>query len=477
MRTAIHLICLAALLAPGSARGTEPAAPLALVPCEVPGAPAARCASLPVPEDRGEPGGRRIELNLVVLPAREPGAAGDPVVFLHGGPGGAATDLAPLLWGSPWRDRHDIVLVDQRGTGRSAPQDCDAGSLAGMLEELTTFDVKNAARCRRRLEADPAMYTTVAAVEDLEAVRAALGGPRFHLIGGSYGTRVALEYLRRHPEAIRTATLQGVAPPSLSIPETFATDSMRALEHVLDDCAAERRCGEAYPRLRERLDGVVRRLEERPDSARARVDGKTIHVEVTRELFAASLHYALYRAATAARIPYWIDRADRGRYDDLVESTARFVAALAPQLSMGLFLSVTCAEDVPFYDPERVAAASRHTLLRGTFAVTLAGTCRSWPVPPAPAAFKEPVRSPVPVLLISGEADPVTPPRLAEEAARHLEHSVHLVLPEMGHSDLAPGCVTDLIEQFLRTATLEGLPVGCVSSLHRPPFQLPDGRR
>ena len=474
MRSVILFILSFLLGSPGCMAADQGAAPatLKLKACRVPGAGSARCATYRVPEDRGTEGGRTLDLNIVVLPAREERHAPDPILFFHGGPGAGATSLAPLFERSRWRDRRDIVLIDQRGTGESGPLDCPLESLDDLLDELASFGVPRVKDCRERLDANLSLYTTSIAVEDLEEIRGALGAPQVNLIGGSYGTRVALVYMRRYPKSVRTATLRGVAPPTFSLPSTFDADSMRALEGVLADCAADARCRAAFPDLRAELDRVVERLEREPGATRIRADGKMTTVTVTRELFVASLHYSLYVSDTAARIPLWIHEAHRGDFEGLVESALRFASAISPQMSLGAFLSVVCAEDVPFYDPAEVAAGARGTLLRGRFSVTLSEICDLWPVEPVSAAFKEPVRSEVPTLLISGDADPVTPPRVAEEAAQHLKHSLHLVLPETGHLELTPGCVVGLVDRFIESGTVEGLDRSCVDSIRRPRFEL-----
>ncbi len=447
---------------------------LDLESCRPSGAGKALCGTLSVPENRDAPGGRTIDLNVVVLPASDGEPAPDPIVFLHGGPGAAATAAAPMFARSDLRKRRDVLLVDQRGTGKSNPFECDDESdLQSILHGLA-FEGFDATECRESLNGDPRFYTTSVAVDDLEAVRRAYGAEQVNLIGGSYGTRVALDYMRRHPGSVRTAFLRGVAPPPYSLPSAFDHDSLRALNLVLDDCAADRGCNAAFPRLRAELDETVARLDGEPGKARVRdpFEGGTVTVPVSRDLFVASLHYALYLTHTATRVPAMIHRAHRGDFDDLIGSGIDLSIALAPQMSTGAFLSVACAEDLAFLDPDEIVSGARGTLLRGRFAVNLARACAQWNVPAVPDAFKKPVRSDAPVLMVSGNADPVTPPRWAEQAMEHLPNARHVVLPEAGHGELTPGCVADLVERLFETGSTADLDVACAARVRRPRFVL-----
>lgn len=427
-----------------------------------------------MPEDRDAKGSRSIDLNVVVLPARAKAKAADPIFFLHGGPGAAATALAPLFARSDLRERRDIVLVDQRGTGGSNPLDCPVEDVQTLLHTLAHFDLPDTAGCRHRLQADLQHYTTSQAADDLDSVRQALGAERINLIGGSYGTRLALEYVRRHGDHVRTATLRGVAPPSYVLPASFDGYSMSALRGVLEDCRESSACRQAFPEVARELDAVLARLEVK--SAQARIpdpfgSGKVV-IAVDRPLFVAALHYALYTSVTAARVPAFIHAAHEGEFDDLLGTTVRFAIAVSSQLSFGAFFSVVCAEDAPFYDAEAVVRSAQDTLLRGNLSATMTHACEEWNVPAVPEELKQPVRSDVAVLMISGEHDPVTPPEIAAEAARHLPNAVHLVLPETGHSNLTPGCTGRILEEFIEKGSMTGVDTECVARIRRPSFDL-----
>ena len=143
-----------------------------------------------------------------------------------------------------------------------------------------------------------------------------------------------------------------------------------------------------------------------------------------------------------------------------------------PQLCLGMFLSVVCAEDAPFYDEETIARESAGTPLGGTMSRSILEACKHWPRGRIPDDFKQPVRSRVPVLMISGESDPVTPPHLSTALEETLSRSLHLVLPDTAHSALAPGCVADLIDRFVETGKTEKLETACVRDLRRPSFSI-----
>ncbi len=435
------------------------------------------CGTVTVFEDRAAGTGRTIDLNVFVLPARNSRKKlPDPIFFLHGGPGGAATDAAPLFDGSPLRERRDIVLVDQRGTGESNPLECPIGDLDDAIRELGSFAFADVEGCRDRLQksADLALYTTPIAMDDLDDVRRAFGADKINLIGGSYGTRAALVYMRRHGEHVRSAILRGVYPPARNLPTNFARDSQAALFDVLDDCAANGKCDAAYPDLRGQFDRVLKKLERQPTSATVTspISGTEKRIPIDRDTFVAMLHYLLYIPSSASQIPSFIAAADDGDFEPALRSVSQFVAALAGQLSMGMFMSVVCAEDVPFYADDEIVLTSTNTLLGETMSRSIHDACRHWPQGKVPEGYKDAVRSPVPTLLISGEVDPVTPPHMAAKVAETLPNSLHVIAPNGSHAPMYPGCTAELVESFLDSASVKGLDPSCALRYDRPAFRI-----
>jgi pimeloyl-ACP methyl ester carboxylesterase len=446
--------------------------PLDLRPCTAIGGADALCGQLAVPEDPSDPDGRMIDLAITVLPATGPDSlqALDPVFALHGGPGAAARYLAPVFANHPVRARRDIVLVDQRGTGGSNPMRCISGDAGTWLGSVLRFEFDPAA-CEN-FEADPRLYTTPVAMDDLDAVRAALGAERITLWGGSYGTRAALVYLRRHPERVRAAVLDGVAPLSLLVPAEFGRTSAAAFDLLAEDCAADAVCGGSRP-IRDLLDETRARLTEAPAEVEVAYPGRREPVTISfgpTEL-GASILYALYNPVTAAAVPAALRAAHAGDYAPAAALGAAFAAGVAPSFSVGMTLSVLCAEDVPFDSSDEPRGADRTGFLGPDFAARLHETCAEWPAGTVAEGYRDPVTSDVPVLLLSGEADPVTPPEFAEAAAATLSNHRHVVFPDQGHGQTATPCGARLVTAFVEAGSVAGLDASCVTNSARPSFR------
>lgn len=471
-----------ALALAGCAQGPGDRRTLALADCRLPRLPvAAQCGTLEVPENRAQPGGRRIGLFVAVLPANTLSPEPDPLVILAGGPGQAASHLGPFAARLvEIRRTRDIVLVDQRGTGRSAPLACAAFKPDDDLAQALDADPLPRARaCVAELAAkgvDAAQYTTTNWIGDLEAVRAALGYDRVNLWGGSYGTRVAQEYLRRHPERIRSVVLDGVAPPRMTISLDVWPTRERALERVLAACAASAPCAKAHPDPAAALAAVERALGQgRELELTDPRTGTAERARLTFPAFLAGLQPLVYSPELAALLPEILARAGEGDFGPLFAATALAVGDLAEQMNAALHYSVTCAEDAP-----RVSLAARELatqrlrsreLVRSVLAV-----CDVWPRGTAPADFSAPVASDKPVLLLSGGGDPVTPPEYADEVAKTLTNSRHVAAPGFGHIVSPYACTPRLIAAFVDRAGFDRLPAACVEFLSRtrPPAPWPD---
>lgn len=472
--TVVTTIVSAALLAGCGGPGADAVRTLALAECRLPRlAAGALCGELEVPENRDLPAGRAIKLSIAVLPANTLSPRPDPLFILAGGPGQAASALGPFaaaLVGV--RKERDIVLVDQRGSGRSSPLDCAAFRPDRRPEAAIELDpVPKATACAAELAArgvDAAQYTTAAFVADLDAVRAALGYQRINLWGGSYGTRAALEYLRAHGDRVRSVVLDGVAPPSMRISLDVWVTRDAALSAIVAACRDAPACRAAHPDLAATLDGIRTALG--PDGSDVPVaDPATGEIRPLRLSFAhvvATLHSLTYAPELRALVPEVIARAAAGDFAPLFGASSLITADLAEQMSTALHYSVTCAEDVP-----RVTADELATALAGNRAPALPryvlAVCAVWPQGRAPADMTTPVASERAVLLLSGALDPVTPPANAEEVRTTLPNSRHVVAAGHGHIVSPHGCGPRLIAAFIDRAGFDTLPASCIEHFER----------
>jgi len=489
-RIAATIVAAVAPQAPALAaqpNGARPAGPprLALAPCELPNVEAsanAQCGELTVFENRSTQRGRTIDLRVVVLPATGQDRAPDPVFFIAGGPGASIVDDAAWLARHPsgLRERRDFVLVDQRGTGGSAAINCPfygpPDSLQSFLGDFMPADAVRRCRAMYSAERDFTQYTTTIAAADLADVRAALGAERINLSGGSYGTRAAQEYIRRYPHRVRAATLFGVVPPSEHMPQHFARDAQRALDAVIAECAADAACRAAFPRLASEVKAVFDRLRVAP--VRVTVEhprtGRPTTIALGYDMVAETLRYMLYQSTGAALVPAAMHRAASGDFTWLARRALRERGATTGNgMFDGLYLAITCMEDVPFTDATREATEAKGTFL-GEYRMQQQRTaCDLWGRATVSREFHTPVRTNVPVLLVTGANDPVTPPRYAAEVARSMPNSLTVVVPFGGHS-LAGldgvACIHRLHRDVIERGSVAGLDTNCVAQVRRRGF-------
>lgn len=427
----------------------------------------ARCGTLSVPLDPAAPDGETIEIFVARVAALSAEPRPDPLLLIQGGPGESTVDFylqARTAFEQARRDR-DIVLVDQRGTGRSAEGfDCEAPDDLS----LDTADSDILARvidaCIEELQHDPRFYTTSVAVRDLDAVRAALGIETWNVYGVSYGTRVAQQYLRRYPERVRSVVLDGVVPPPLALGPDVAREAQRALEQIFARCAADAACGSRFAALPQLFTEVLARLD-------AGAADETDPPPLTALELRALVRFMSYNAATVALLPVLISEAHAGNYAPLAGQARTLLRKLPESLSFPMSNSVLCTEDVPYADGATGDLAA--TYLGTSTMDALKQICARWPVGSMDASFKTPVVSDKPVLLLSGEYDPITPPAYAERVkAEGLRNSAHLVGRGQGHGLVGVGCVPRLLRSFLEDPQPANLDAGCLALEPPTPFFL-----
>ncbi|MCG3188410.1 MAG: Carboxylesterase A [Burkholderiaceae bacterium] len=455
-----------------------------LTPCRLEGVEhGALCGSVRRPLDPAQPDGPTIDVHFALLPALAQHKLPDAVFFFAGGPGQSAIDLAGPVAGQLGRlnNRRDLVFVDQRGTGRSAPLRCesDRQALRPLVEQLDPQrQLAQLAACREQLTklpyGDLRRYTTSIAMTDVEAVRAALGAPTINLVGASYGTRAALEYMRQFPRAVRRAVLDGVAPADMVLPASFSTDNQAAFDALFEWCAADAGCRSRHPRLRAQWQGVLDALPRQvllTDPLTGRIES----VRLARDEVLGMVRSALYVPALAAVLPAAIGEAAAGRFDALAGLAS--APAAGATLYSGMHFSVVCAEDVP-----RLAQATdpAGAQFGNAFARLYEQVCTAWPRGTVDPAFYTIAPAPAATWVLSGAADPATPPRHGERVVRALGSKArHIVVPNAGHGVMTLPCLRDAVVRFVEASSDDAalrVDGRCAQALPRPRLFVPLGQ-
>jgi pimeloyl-ACP methyl ester carboxylesterase len=443
-----------------------------MVPCAIRGLDGnVRCGSVRVPENPRDPKGRQLDLFVVVARATGTERAPDPLLLLAGGPGQAGSlmgEFAMSAFGRV-REHRDLVLMDVRGTGRSNPLGCRMMRHNADLVAWTIYPADAVRFCRDSLSrhADLTMYTTPMIADDIEAVRSALGWPVLNLYGTSYGSRVALAYLRQYPSKVRAVVLKAVAPPSMVVPMSYAEDSESAFRLLERDCRADSACARAFPDVRADLDTVLTHAERGNLHAVIGTDTLT----VSRDAVATAILGYMQSSGARSRLPLMLHAAAWGKTDSLVSLTIQYRRQLDAGLALGMHLSASCADAGNRLDLSAARRDDGRTFLGSARVRMLAEACAIWTPMPATRNSDEPVRSNAPVLLVSGELDPNTPPRWAEEALRTLPNARHVVLRGVAHGwSNVSGCGADVVADFVRRASVRDLDVSCADRSSAPPF-------
>jgi pimeloyl-ACP methyl ester carboxylesterase len=467
-------IALVAILIPAGHAASPSVPPWQgkLSPCTVPeGGGKAFCGTYEVFENRETRSGRKIPLKIVLLPAKGSNRAPDPLFFLEGGPGAGATMDAAEFANHPARVRRDVVLVDTRGTGGSNPLSCPIWDDGTRLDHIFPLEAATACRDELRKRADLTQYTTPAAMDDVDEVRRYLGYGPVNLSGASYGTFAAQIFLARHPEAVRTVSLSAVVKPGEPAPLNHARNAQQALELLAHDCAAEPACHAAFPHFPDEVATVMDRLAKQPVRVQVKhpKTGRPVTVELTRSAAADALRFALYSPDKASQVPLRVHLAAQGDYRELARTAVMLRSRLQQGLALGLLFSVSCAEDLPFIDPKEIPTATRGTFYGDERVRDQLAVCGIWPHAPLPAGWGALIHSDVPVLLFSGERDPVTPPPDAALVAKGFPHGLLVTIPHGTHAG-AGDCQERLIADFIDRGSTQGLDLSCIKAAPPEPF-------
>lgn len=453
-----------------------------LQPCRIKGVVhEALCGSVKRALDPARPQGPTIDVHFAVLPALARNKLSDPVFFIAGGPGQSAIELAGPLAAQFARlsNRRDLVFVDQRGTGRSAPLRCDDDAdVLRPLAETTdeAAQLRRLAVCRARLSALPhgdlRQYGTTVAMGDLDAVRATLGARQVNLVGASYGTRAVLEYMRRFPQAVRRAVLDGVAPADMVLPASSSIDNQAALEALFSWCAGDADCRARHPALRQKWQSLLDSLP-RDATLVHPFSGREERLRLTREAVLGMVRAPLYVPSLAAALPQAIADAADGRFAALA-GLASALGGPGRTLYSGMHFSVVCTEDLPRLP---LAPEPDTTQFGAAFARVYQQACADWPRGTVDPAFYTSPPAPAATWLLSGGDDPATPPRHAARLLQALGPKArHTVVSHAGHGVMALPCMRDAVQRFIDAASddeaLE-LNADCAAALPRPRVFVP----
>jgi len=433
----------------------------------------ARCGSFDVAENPAEPDGRKITLNIAVAPATGKTIEPDPVFFFAGGPGQAASEtwvmLQPVL--NKIRKSRDIVMIDQRGTGKSNKLACESGIEEDLNQEIDLHLIRTETeKCLAALDGDPHFYTTTIAMGDYDLVRQAMGYEQINIMGVSYGTRAAQVYLRLFPETVRTVTLDSVVPMQLALGQEHAPMLDHSVEKVFEDCAKDKTCNSLFPHQAEELNALFRQLRDEPWQITITnpVSGEPQLMRLTADTLAVAIRFLSYASETQALIPLLVHEAlTSGDLSRLAGQAILVMTGLNEMLAKGMELSVLCSEDYPFMD---LSADYSDNLMGNIFLEIISLQCKIWPHDAAPKGFHQPVVSDLPVLLMSGERDPVTPPHYAAKTAETLPNSLNLVARGQAHSVMKNICLRDITTEFINNGSVENLDTACVENIQPAPF-------
>jgi len=470
----VFVVLLFALAAPSGSVCRASPGTLALTACELPGvAGGVRCGTFEVAENPQQPAGRHLRIAVAVLPATGGHALADPIVPMMGGPGESAIESAEdfaKLFATLRQDR-DILLVDARGTGRSNALKCDPFSdseIAASLRDL--FPESAVGKCLHglRQRADLTQYTYNTSANDLEQIRGALGTGQLNLYSASYGTRAAQVYARMYPQSVRTIYMGSAVPIDVRNPLHFAKTGQAALEKMLDACVADSGCHGAFPQIRAEFQQVAQRLASGPVSVSLPElqHGALLYRGRVAEWFRSRL----YRPYSSTELPWLIHRAWLGDWNPIAAGIADGARHFNSELSFGLFLSITCSEDVPFITAADIAAQTSGTFLGDYRVRQQQAACKHWPRTVLPAGYRQPVRSTIPTLFASGDSDGGTPLWYAQAVAQGFANRREVLLQGQGHTEWSD-CIARIYQEFVTSGSLGAERTTTCPPVPRPPFK------
>ena len=434
----------------------------------------AECAVLERPENPAEPQGKKVQIHVTRFPARTPEPAADAFTVIQGGPGMSSIDLFLSMRGifAGVQSKRDVLVFDQRGTGRSnmltCEQDEDSDLIALQPEEIK----RQAQTCLDQLASNPAFYTTSVAVQDMEAIRAAAGYEQLSIYGVSYGTRVAQHYARRYPQKTRLLILDGVADVGLNLAGgEIAVRSQQAFDRMVQRCDENQACKDQFGNLADKFNALRKRLQESPAevSFLHPVSGQPVTEMLTEQHLLGMVRLMPYSTESLALLPFILAQAFDANYVPMAAQSVLAEQQFSNDYAYAMNNSVVCTEDAPFVTAADLEGQAQ-TYFGSMMADSMQALCEVWPKGPMDEEFRESFTSDIPALLLSGETDPITPPENGSKAAAMFTNSKHIVVPAHGHGVIGRGCLPQLAGDFIELASVDELEEACVFRERALPF-------
>jgi pimeloyl-ACP methyl ester carboxylesterase len=431
-----------------------------------------KCGKLEVPENYQQPDGDTISVNFAVLPAIDDSEYKAPLMFLAGGPGQAAVELATGLNRifREVRKTRDIILVDQRGTGESSALSCDFEAVDNVYSSLPdALNPQEVKECVAQFKGDVTQYNSENAIRDFDAIRAALGHEKLNIYGGSYGTRAGLVFMRMFPESLESVVLDSVGPIEVPI-GMFGQSGARSFNLLLENCKNSESCNKAFPNLAEEFQAVKARLAKEVasiDILHPRL-GTPTKLVIDDTKFTGNLRFQLYGMEGRSMVPLVIHQAFLGNYQPLIGLMAR--TEDEQLVYTGLLFNIVCNEDIPRVSEEDKAADANNNFDGEDSHSAWDMVCPFFPEYRPSEDFYQSVTADIPTLILSGNLDPVTPPSNGEYSAKSLPNSHHIIVENASHTVAMSTCASDIINEFLTSKTPKALDESCLKDIPQETF-------
>lgn len=434
----------------------------------------AQCATLKRLENPNDPSSRKIDLSVIKLAARSPKPEPDAFTLIQGGPGGSSIDMTISMRNAieNIRSKRDVLVIDQRGTGRSNKLACEMSNDLANFQFTPEETERQAKECADKLDADLKYYTTSVAVDDLEALRQAAGYPQLNVYGVSYGTRVAQHYLRKYPDSVRTIIIDGVVPIGLNLAGgEIAIQSQDAFDAIAQRCSQTPACLEKFGDIQNKFTELRARLKTEPVTLNIPHpnSGKLTETTIRENNLLGAVRMMPYTTEQISVLPLMIASAHDGDYRALAAMSMLTIESMVEDFATGMHNSVMCTEDAPFVTEESLKSAEG-TYFGSMMSDHMRATCKAWPRGQLDEDFLEPFNTDKPVLILSGETDPITPPANGKQAHTMFANSRHIVVPSHGHGVLARGCVPKLVSNFVIDPTFKDFDASCVERERATPI-------